>query len=91
MEQDGTPRDGARSEQIDGRYLSFESDGVGVAKAIPHRLGRTPVGFFEVAKTHAGGIIGFPNDQAVNRAWSASVVHLIPQTPKGTKHRVLLF
>ena len=88
---DGTPIDGARSAQADASFLSFESKGVGVALELQHGLGRIPCGFVEIAKTDAGGLIGFPNDQSINRAWTRDRVFLVPQTPKGTRHRVQIF
>ena len=88
---DGTPANHAQSTQIDGRYLSFESKGIGVAVEISHKLGRVPMGFLEPTRRDPGGIVGVPNDQSVNRSWTMTKVYLVPQTPAGTKHSVLLF
>ena len=91
LQDDGTPAHHSQSTQIDGRYLAFESKGVGVAVEIPHRLGRVPMGFLETSKRDPGGIVGVPNDQAVNRSWTMTKIYLVPQTPAGTKHSVLVF
>ena len=90
LDDDGTPAHHALSTQIDGRYLAFESKGVGVPIEISHKLGRVPMGFLELTRRDPGGIVGVPNDQAVNRSWTMTTVHLVPQTPAGTKHSVLL-
>jgi len=90
LDPDGTPRHGSSSAQLDSVFLSFESKGVGVPVELEHELGRVPCGFLETSRRHPGGIVGVPNDQAVNRAWSATRIHLVPQTPSGTKHSVMI-
>lgn len=91
LADDGTPANDVASVQEDARFYVFESKGVGVAVEVSHSLGRVPCGFVETAKRHAGGLIGIPNDQSVNRAWTSTKAYLVPQTPAGTKHHIKLF
>lgn len=90
LDEDGTPKHDTRAEQMDGRYIRFVSKGPGVEVEVRHSLGRTPTGLFETARAYPAPMVGVPNDQSINRSWTKDRVFLVPQSPAGTKHRVLL-
>lgn len=47
----GTPEDGAIAEQFAGRWLVYTTNAVAdTDDVVRHRLGRTPIGFFQVER-----------------------------------------
>ena len=90
LDADGSPAHDTAPEQMDGRYVRVVSAGPGVEVEVKHGLGRVPVGFLEVGRSHPALLVGLPNDPTVNRAWTKTIVRFVTQAPKGSRYKILL-
>ncbi len=90
IDTDGTPKHDTAPEQMEGRYVAFKSAGEGKEVEVRHSLGRVPVGFIEVGRSYPSMVVGWPNDQSLNRAWTKDRIFVVTQSPKGSKYRLLL-
>jgi len=88
--ENGLPAHDSKPAQLDGRYVTFKSKGVGAEVAVSHSLGRVPAGFFEIAREYPSALVGMPNQPTLHRAWTSKKVYFVTQAPEGSAYTVLL-
>ncbi len=81
----GPNRGGQKAGNLDAVIVEFTFTGLGVTYAIPHNLGRKPVGYILTFESDHGAIYGLNESQ-----WTASTIYLACNQA-GTKARLLIF